>query len=135
MLETQNYVNVRPYTPPKKANFNATQSGVVAGAVLGGCATAGLYSITGKMLKGINKLPLNEKKLAISEFKSMLNESSIANGKAPISKTLSKTLKTNMKNPVKILKAFVKCAKYPVLIGAGIGLAIDLVKNMISRES
>lgn len=135
MLETQNYVNVRPYTPQKKANFSATQSGVVTGAVLGGCATAGLYSISGKMLKNINQLPLNQKKLAISEFKSILNSSRIVKGKAPISKTLSKTLKTNMKNPVKILKTFVKYAKYPVLIGAGIGLTIDLVKNMLSRES
>ncbi len=135
MLETQNYMHVRPYTPQKRANFSATQSGVVTGAVLGGCVTAAKYSITGRLLKTINQLPLNEKKLAIAEIKSMLNESRIADGKAPMSKTLSKTLKTNMNNPVKFLKSFVKSAKYPVLIGAGIGLTIDLVKNMIGRES
>ena len=93
--------------------------------------TVAAYSVAGGFCKAVSSLPLSEQKLSLIHIS---EPTRLKQGQTPLVKTFSKTIKSNMKNPKKLLKTFAKFAKGPLIVCTGLGLVIDLMKN-IGRES
>lgn len=122
------------YQMTPEANYNATKRGAVADTDIGVGLTVAAYSVAGSFCKAVSSLPLSEQKNIINSVRNQINKGRLKQGQTPLVKTFSKTIKSNMKNPKKLLKTFAKFAKWPLIVCTGLGLVIDLMKN-IGRKS